>query len=123
MGTHVKVLAALAFVAGALGLLFAAFSSIIFGALATVIGRSHEDGAAAGVALVGLTGAALAATLATGAIASLVCGWGLLRRRRWARILGIILAAFALIQFPIGTVFGVYALWVLFNKQTEQMFA
>ena len=72
--------------------------------------------------LVGLTGLAFTTYLVVTSSVSLLCGWGLLKRRRWARILGIILAAVSLIQFPFGTIVGAYALWVLFNKQTEAMF-
>jgi hypothetical protein len=28
----------------------------------------------------------------------------------------------ALIRFPFGTAFGIYALWVLFKKDTEALF-
>ena len=76
-----------------------------------------------GAALLGLTGAALTAFALTMAVATLVCGWGLLKTRRWARILAIILGVLCLIDFPAGTVFGVYTLWVMFNKKTETLFA
>jgi hypothetical protein len=122
MTTHVKVLAVLGLVIGALGLAGALFSSLFFGALATLAGASHDENAAIGIAVLGLTGIALTTYLVITSSVSLLCGWGLLKRRRWARILGIILAAVSLIQFPLGTVIGAYALWVLFNKQTETMF-
>jgi hypothetical protein len=41
------------------------------------------------------------------------------KRRRWARIMGIILAALALPKIPFGTIFGIYALIILFQKDTE----
>jgi len=123
MTTHVKVLAALGLVGGALGLAGAVFSSLFFGALATLVGASQEEHAAVGRAVLGLTGLAFTAFLVVTSSVSLVCGWGLLRRRPWARILGIILAAVCLIQFPLGTIVGAYGLWVLFNKKTEAMFA
>lgn len=122
MTTHVKVLAVLGLVLGALGLVFAVFSSAVVGILATLIGRSHDENAALGLAVLGLSGIALATYLVTMSIVSLLCGWGLLKRRRWARTLGIVIAAVSLIQFPLGTILGAYALWVLFNKQTEAMF-
>ena len=59
-------------------------------------------------------------TVAT-SIPSLICGVGLLKFKRWARILGIVLAALTLIHFPFGTAFGVYALYVLFQKGTEAL--
>jgi len=70
----------------------------------------------------GLTGALLVSVLLAFSIPSIICGWGLLKFKRWARLLGIVLAAIAVLKFPIGTAFGVYALWVLFSKQTEPLF-
>ena len=46
-----------------------------------------------------------------------------LKTRRWARILAIILSALCLVEFPVGTIFGVYTLWVMFNKRTEALFS
>jgi hypothetical protein len=54
-------------------------------------------------------------------IPTLVAGIGLLKHRSWARILAIILAVLALIMFPIGTAVGLYTLWVLTHKETEQL--
>jgi uncharacterized membrane protein len=123
MTTHVKVLAVLGLVLGALGLAGALFPTLFFGALATLVGTSSDEHAKLGLAVLGLTGIALTAYLVFTSAVSLLCGWGLLKRRRWARILGIVLAAISLIQFPLGTILGAYALWVLFNKKTEEMFA
>ncbi len=39
--------------------------------------------------------------------------YGLLKRRPWGRVLGIIDNTISLIFFPIGTLFGAYGLWVL----------
>lgn len=43
----------------------------------------------------------------------LVLAWGLFARQPWARVLGIVLACFALIRIPFGTALGIYTLWVL----------
>ena len=96
---------------------------MLFGILATAVGSSSEDGGRVGAALLGLTGVALTVFAFTMAVAMLVCGWGLLKTRRWARVLAIILAAVCLVEFPAGTVFGVYTLWVMFNRKTEALFA
>lgn len=57
------------------------------------------------------------------AIPLLIAGWGLLRVKRWARLFAIVLAAIALLIFPIGTAFGVYALWVLCSDATKTVFS
>jgi len=53
----------------------------------------------------------------------LIAGIGLLKLRPWARILGIVVAVLYLIHIPFGTIVGIYGLWVLFNKDTERLFA
>jgi hypothetical protein len=54
-------------------------------------------------------------------IPSLIAGIALLKHKSWARIVAIILAILALTSFPIGTAAGVYTLWVLTHKETEQL--
>jgi hypothetical protein len=54
-------------------------------------------------------------------IPSLIAGIGLLKQKRWARILGMIVAVLALASFPVGTAAGIYTLWVLTQKETEQL--
>jgi hypothetical protein len=44
---------------------------------------------------------------------ALTAGYGLLARKPWGRILGIIAAILALFKFPLGTALGIYTLWVL----------
>lgn len=50
----------------------------------------------------------------------LVAGVGLLQRRRWARILAIVMGALALLNIPFGTALGVYTLWTLFSPESQQ---
>jgi hypothetical protein len=120
--SHVKVTAALFLAFGALALVGAAVLGIGFGLAASAAGASGEEGAPLGRAMLGLTGIALVAVLLLFAIPALFCGWGLLRTRPWARTLAIVLAAFTLTSFPFGTLFGVYALWVLLQKDTAARF-
>ncbi len=51
-------------------------------------------------------------TLVSSAMA-FITGYGLLSRRPWGRILGIVAAILAILKFPLGTVLGIYTLWVL----------
>ncbi len=56
-------------------------------------------------------------------IPALVAGIGVLARKSWARILGIIVSVFALISFPIGTLIGIYAIFVLMQDAATNYFA
>jgi len=122
MSIHVKIIAVLFVVAGVFMLVGALFSSLFAGVLASVVGASGEEGSGVAAALVSLGGAAVMIALVLFSIPSFICGWGLLRLRRWARVLAIILGAIALLKFPVGTLFGVYVLVVMFRKDTEALF-
>lgn len=52
------------------------------------------------------------------AVLALVAGYGLLTRRPWARVLGIVIGILSLLKFPLGTALGVYTLWVLAPAQS-----
>ncbi len=54
-------------------------------------------------------------------VPSLIAGIGLLKQKRWASTMAIVLAILALASFPVGTAAGVYTLWVLTHRETEQL--
>jgi len=55
-------------------------------------------------------------------IAEIAGGFGLLKRRPWARILILIVACLDLLWIPIGTIIGIYELWVLLQDETARLF-
>ena len=52
----------------------------------------------------------------------LVGGIGLLAYKNWARYMVIIVAALGCLNIPIGTLKGVYSLWVLLQDETVRLF-
>lgn len=52
----------------------------------------------------------------------LVGGIGLLTFQPWARYLVIVVAALGCLNIPIGTLKGVYSLWVLLQDETLKLF-
>jgi len=56
-------------------------------------------------------------------IPSLVGGIGLLRKKRWARVLIICVSVECLFAFPVGTALGAYGLWALVKREAEPAFA
>jgi len=120
--THVKVLGWLFIVFGVFYVLLAFGSSMVLGMLASFVASQGEPDAAMGATVLGLTGGAFFIFWLCVGIPGILAGWGLLNYKPWARILAIVLSAIRLINIPIGTVLGVYGLWVLFNKETEALF-
>jgi hypothetical protein len=124
MATHVKVLGVLHIVISACGVFLGLFLILVFGSAGGIVGAAADpDEAAIAIPIIGLTGIGLVSFILLASIPGLIAGWGLLKFRPWARILGIVVSIFALLAIPIGTIVGIYGLWVLLNKETERLFA
>jgi hypothetical protein len=113
---HITVVAALRIGFGALGVLIGltAFALIVGG------GLLFQDRNA--IAITSVVGTVIAGFLGVLSLPSIIAGAGLLRRKSWARILSLILAALDLVNVPVGTLLGVYTIWVLLQDQTEELF-
>jgi hypothetical protein len=125
MESHVRVLGWLYVVFGCVGGIAALIILVLFGGLAAFLGVANMDNsdartAAPIVAVIGLGVAVLVLVLT---IPQILTGFGLLKFRPWARILGIILSALNLLNFGIGTLLGLYGLWVLLQRETESLFS
>jgi hypothetical protein len=51
--------------------------------------------------------------------AGFFAGWGLLQREDWARTIALVVGFVALLNVPLGTALGVYTLWVLLPRQSD----
>jgi hypothetical protein len=122
MDTHVKVLAILYIVFGVLGTLlglgFMALLSFI-----GIAGAASDPDAWMAMPILGITGAALGVFLLILSLPGIVAGIGLLKYRPWARIVTIVLSALNLMNFPIGTILGIYGLWVMLSDEGSRLFA
>lgn len=122
MDTHVKVLGVLQIALSGFGLLGAFVLMLIFGGTMGLVSASGDPDAHFAIPIIGLTGMALVGFLLLMSIPGLIIGVGLLKRRPWARIAGIVVSILELMAIPFGTVIGVYGLWVLFSSETERLF-
>jgi hypothetical protein len=119
---HVKIIAILNIVLGGLGVLTALFILIFFGGLAAIAGSDHDPDASAGVAALGIVGGVAALVIAVLSVPCVIAGWGLLKFRKWAQTLGIVMSVLNLPSIPFGTALGIYGLWVLLNKDAKPLF-
>ena len=123
MTTHVKVLGVLYIALSAIGVAAALFLMLALGTASSIVGLNAEPAdAAVALPIIGIAGSALVIFLLALSLPGLIVGIGLLKLASWARIAGIVLAIIHLINIPVGTALGIYALWVLFNKDTERLF-
>ncbi len=117
MEKHITLVAAISIVFGTLGILIGIFLFV------AISGGGFISGDPEAMSITGIVGTALGGFVALTSVPGVIAGIGLLKRRSWARILAIILAILDLIEIPIGTAIGIYALWVLLNDETAKLFA
>lgn len=123
MAQHVKILGILHIVFAGLGILAAFIVLAVMGGVAGLVSVSdHSGDSAAAVPILSLIGAFVFVLLLVLSLPGAIGGFGLLSFKPWARILVIVLSAFELFSIPFGTALGIYGLWVLLNRETEQIF-
>jgi hypothetical protein len=115
MKNHITVLAALRIGWSAMGILSAI---IVFVA---VVGGGLISGDETAIAITSLVGTIIGTIILVLSLPGLIAGIGLLRLRPWSRMLTLILAVLDLMAIPIGTIFGIYAIWVLIQDETVQL--
>ena len=114
---HLKIVAYLRIGVGSVLLLVAL---VVFSIMAI---PGFVSGEAEALAILSAFGFAFALFPLALAVPNLVGGIGLLKHRPKHRILVLILGAIDLFGFPIGTLIGVYTIWLLVQKETVQLFA
>lgn len=124
MKQHVSILGILYIAFGVFGILIAILVLVILGGAAGIVSvvAQQEPHAAVAAPILGLVGLGVFILITLLSVPGLVVGLGLVKFKEWARILGLILSALNLLNFPFGTLLGGYGLWVLLNKDTEALF-
>jgi hypothetical protein len=108
---------------GWLHLAAAGFAIVIGGfvfVVLTIIGLSIHDHEA--TPILGIVAVSVACFLLLLSLPGLLAGYGLLRRRPWARILAIVVGALHLYNIPIGTALGVYTFIILADPKSAALF-
>ena len=121
MAQHVKILGVLHIVFGAIGVFGAVIVLMIFGGISALVGMSDRAGDVP-APIMGIIGGVAFVVILALSLPGLIIGIGLVQFRPWARIGGIIVSALDLFGFPFHTALGIYGLWVLLSRETEQMF-
>ena len=121
MEQHIKIVAILNIVFGALGLLIALVALIFFGGMASLVAAQPDPDSDVGAAVLGMIGALAFFVLAVLSAPGLIAGIGLLNYRSWAQTLTIIVSVIHLFNIPFGTALGIYGLWVLLKDETKAL--
>lgn len=72
--------------------------------------------------VLGIVGAPLVVLFLLFGGAMIAGGVGLLSCKPWARVLTLVMSAIGLLNIPIGTLKGVYIIWVLVQSETVSLF-
>ena len=117
MGKHVTLVAVINIAFGILGL-FAALLLFV-----GVVGAGIISGDSETMTITTVIGTAVAFLLAVTSVPEIIGGFGLLKYKPWARVLVLIIACLDLLLIPLGTLIGIYELWVLLNEETTALFS
>jgi len=117
MKKHITLVAAFQIGFSTIGLVGATILFFVF----SFAGSFVEDVDTAGHVL-RFIGTFLPAMILLTSLLGLLGGIGLLSFQRWARILVMVIAAIGCFAFPIGTIIGVYTLWVLMQDDSAKLF-
>lgn len=116
MDQHARVVAWLNIAGSIVTLLIAAFLLILLPTIGVMSGDRQATGILFAVAAVaGIFMAVLA-------LPGLLAGIGILKRKNWGRVLGIVISFLNLLNVPLGTIIGGYSLWVLFQESAATYF-
>lgn len=113
---HIPIVGWLMIVSSALMLAIGVIGFFVLTSLGVVAG---DPQAALVLGTVGTWGGILFLVLA---LPGFLAGYGLLQQREWGRLLAIVIAFLNLLNFPLGTLLGMYALWVLFQTSANDYF-
>ena len=110
-----------------LGALFLTFSilmiigGVVINQFLPMAGEISGDSSV--IRITSIIGQSIGTVLFIFAVPGFICGYGLITKKAWSRVFGIILSCLSLLSIPIGTIIGIYGLWILFKDETKGLFA
>lgn len=116
MEQHITLLGWLHIALNVLLLLIAAFMFFI------MVGVGFASGDPEAAFVLPIVGTAVGGFMLVLGLPGIITGIGLLKRKPWARIAAAVLGILNLMNFPLGTVVGVYTLWILLQTEAADHF-
>ncbi|MCB0195057.1 MAG: hypothetical protein KDJ65_24130 [Anaerolineae bacterium] len=113
---HITILGWLHLAAGVLFLIMGLFVVVLLPGIGLAIGQAEV------VRILGFVGTMIGFMMLAFSLPGFVAGYGLLTHRPWSRLLTIVLAVFNFMNFPLGTLMGMYTIWVLLQESAAGYF-
>ncbi len=120
MNIHLKILGWIYLVIGALT--FVSMCLFIYALYATS-GPFTFSPDVRGILLSGYGKSVILVLMGVASVGTFLTGWALLKAHKYARTLALIFAILGILDFPFGTMLGVYTLWVLSQTREGKMLA
>lgn len=115
---HITILGVLHLVSGALFAAIGLFILVLFTSIGLAL--ATEDPIAPRILMI--MGFSVAGLMVVLSLPGMVAGYGLLKRRPWGRVLALVVGALNLFNVPVGTVIGLYTIWVLMQGSADTSF-
>ena len=116
MQAHIKILGWMYILLGILGILGATLVFVL------VAGGGLISGDETAIRITSIVGTLLGGLIALISIPGVITGMGLLKYKAWARILALVLGLLNLPGFPVGTLLGIYTIWILLDDESTRLF-
>jgi len=124
---HINIVGILFVAWGGMQLMMALLIGFIFftlgGGLALLGGSTGEGEMIVVGGLYAVIGIFVGVVSGVMSMPSMVAGYGLYKRKGWARIVALVVGALAMMNFPMGTLLGVYAFVTLLDRDVADEFA
>jgi hypothetical protein len=114
--THVTILGWLYIVGHALFLVIALCAFLVLPTIGVVSGDADAT------TVLGVIGTAVGLLMLVLGLPGVLAGYGLLTRKSWGRLLALVIGLLNLVNFPVGTAIGIYALLVLLQESATTYF-
>lgn len=113
MDIHTRIVAWLHIAFGLIGAFFMLIATLSMGGVVALADAPDVPGFLLGLGL------STFVVLLILALAQAASGWALLTGKGWARVAVIVFGVLSLFQIPLGTVLGLYTLWVLVIRRPQ----
>ena len=117
---HVRIVGWLNIVANGIFLLLGICGFLFFAGIGVFAAADSGDPVV--LPILGLIGTVGLVFFVVLALPGLLAGYGLLKRKKWGQILGIVVGILSLLNIPVGTAIGAYTLFVLFQNSANDYF-
>jgi hypothetical protein len=118
---HVQIVGWLNIIANSVFLVLGICGFVFFAGLGVF--AAADSGDAVALPILGLVGTVGLVFFVVLALPGLLAGYGLLKRKKWGQILGIVVGILSLFNVPVGTLLGGYTLFILFQDSANGYFA